>query len=234
VGLNFNGWGGKQTVTKDRAVARHVASRARVPFTRAAFVGEGGAIETDGDGTVLATQSSLVNANRNPGMSRQEVEDAVLSAYGATKMLWVPGLRGRDITDDHIDATSRFIRPGVVMVQVPPESRTDPWAKDARRQFDILSSSQDARGRAISVIPMAGPTTVRSNRRGFLDSYVNFALAKGAVITAQFGDDEADRACRHTLRQAFPGRVVEQLNVDRLHEGGGGIHCITQQQPQFH
>jgi len=146
-------------------------------------------------------------------------------------MLWVPGIKGKDITDDHIDATSRFIRPGVVMVQLPPAARKDAWAEDAREQFRILSAVRDAKGRTLTVIPMAGPETVRSNYRGFLDSYVNFALAKGVVVTAQFGDEVRDRACRRTLREAFPGRAVVQLNVDRLHAGGGGIHCITQQQP---
>jgi agmatine deiminase len=234
IGLNFNGWGGKQTVTRDQYVAKRVARRTNHPWARAAFVGEGGAIETDGDGTVMATESSLVNDNRNPGMSKAEIEAAVLAAYGATKMLWVPGIRGRDITDDHIDATSRFIRPGVVLVQVPPASRTDGWARDARKQFDVLSNSTDAQGRSLTVIPLAGPNSVRSNYRGFLDSYVNFALAKGVVITAQFGDEATDRACRHTLRRAFPRRTVVQLNVDRLHAGGGGIHCITQQEPRGH
>jgi agmatine deiminase len=231
IGLNFNGWGGKQTVARDAHVARRVADRADVPFSRARFVGEGGAIESDGDGTVVATRSSLLNANRNPGMTKDDVERAVLAAYGAQKLIWVPGLRGRDITDDHIDATTRFVAPGVVLVQVPPAWRKDVWAQDAREQFDILSRSRDARGRRLTVVPMRGPESVRSDFRGFLDSYVNFALARGAVITAQFGDKDTDRACRRTLRKVFPGRIVEQLNVDRLHEGGGGIHCITQQEP---
>ncbi len=231
IGLNFNGWGGKQTVARDAHVARRVARRVGAPFNRAQFVGEGGAVEADGDGTLIATRSSLLNANRNPGMTKDDVERAVLAAYGARKMIWVPGVRGRDITDDHIDATSRFVAPGVVIVQVPPKWRKDVWADDAREQYDILSRSRDARGRRLTVVPLQGPESVRSDFRGFLDSYVNFALARGAVITAQFGDRDTDRACRRTLRHAFPGRVVEQLDVDRLHEGGGGIHCITQQEP---
>jgi agmatine deiminase len=118
------------------------------------------------------------------------------------------------------------------MVQVPPAWRDDVWADDARRQFDILSRATDARGRRLRVIPMAGPDTVRSDSPDFLDSYVNFALTDGAVITAQFGDEANDAACRETLRAAFPGRAVEQLDVDRLHVGGGGVHCITQQEPR--
>lgn len=232
VGLSFNGWGGKQNVSKDRFVASEIAQYTDLPFSVADFVGEGGAVETDGDGTVMATQSSLVNANRNPAMSKAQVEAAVLDAYGAQKMLWVPGLKGRDITDDHIDATSRFVRPGVVMVQVPPRNRTDIWAEDARQQLEILSRSVDAKGRRPQIITMDGPRTVPSDSPDFLDSYVNFHVVNGAVITARFGDDKRDAACRSTLAAAFPGREIEQLRVDHLHAGGGGIHCITMQEPR--
>ncbi len=179
----------------------------------------------------MATESCWINDNRNPGKTKAQIERELLAEYGAKKMIWVPGLRGKDITDNHIDATSRFVKPGVVMVQVPPPSRDDIWAHDAREQLRILSRSKDARGRRLTIIEMAGPGEVRSSSRSFLDSYVNFALVNGAVITAQFGDQDRDRSCRKTLRDAFPGREVVQLDVDRLHRGGGGIHCVTQQEP---
>ncbi|MEV6521399.1 agmatine deiminase family protein [Longispora sp. NPDC051575] len=230
-GLRFNGWGRKQRHSNDARVARYVAEYAELPFGTAAFVGEGGAIETDGDGTVMATESSLVNRNRNPGMSRQQVEKAVLAAYGADKMLWVPGIRGEDITDDHIDVTSRFIRPGVVMVQLPPAGRNDVWARDAREQHAILSAATDARGRRLRVVTVEGPDTVRSRKDTFVDSYLNFHVVNGAVLTAQFGDRVKDAAARAALAAAYPGREVVQLDVDRLMSGGGGIHCSTMQEP---
>lgn len=231
LGLGFNGWGDRQTHADDANVARRVARRRSAPFEVADVIGEGGGVESDGDGTLMATESCWVNDNRNPGKTRGQIERELLREYGAKTMIWVPGVRGRDITDDHIDATSRFVEPGVVMVQVPPRARDDVWAKDARQQLRILSQSKDARGRRLEVIEMAGPREVRSSARGFLDSYVNFAFANGAVITAQFGDRDRDRECRRTLREAFPGREVVQLDVDRLHRGGGGIHCVTQQEP---
>ncbi|MEU9131610.1 agmatine deiminase family protein [Kitasatospora sp. NPDC048540] len=231
VGLNFNGWGNKQTHAYDAEVARTIADRNRLRFTRADFVGEGGAVETDGDGTVMATESSLVNKNRNRGMSRDAIEDAVLHAYGADKMIWVPGIKGEDITDDHIDVTSRFVRPGVVMVQLPPADRNDVWARDARQQSDILSRATDARGRRLQVIRIDGPDTVRSKDPKFVDSYLNFHLVNGGVITAQFGDQAKDAAARRALAAAFPGREVVQLDVDRLMAGGGGIHCSTMHEP---
>lgn len=231
VGLNFNGWGRKQRHADDARVARYVAEYASVPYSTARFVGEGGAIETDGDGTVMATESSLVNANRNPGWSRDDVEEAVLAAYGADTMIWVPGIKGKDVTDDHIDVTSRFVRPGVVMVQLPPRDRTDVWAKDAREQFAILSAATDAKGRRLQVITIEGPDKVRSRSDKFVDSYLNFHVVNGAVITAQFGDRAKDAAAKATLAAAYPGREVIQLDVDRLMTGGGGIHCSTMHEP---
>ncbi|MGP3689905.1 agmatine deiminase family protein [Streptomyces sp. IBSNAI002] len=231
IGLNFNGWGGKQTHRKDAKVARLLAAHESLPFTVADFVGEGGAVETDGDGTVMATESSLVNKNRNPGLSRAQVEAKVLAAYGADKMIWAPGIKGQDITDDHIDVTSRFVRPGVVMVQVPPPERTDIWAKDARQQLAILSAATDAKGRRLQVIRVDGPRNPRSDSPDFVDSYLNFHLVNGAVITSQFGDQATDAGARQALAAAFPGRTVVQLDVDRLMGGGGGIHCSTMQQP---
>lgn len=231
IGLNFNGWGKKQTHSYDADVAETIAYDNHLPFGRTDFVGEGGAIETDGDGTVMATESSLVNKNRNRGMSRGEVEDAVLHAYGADKMIWVPGIKGKDITDDHIDVTSRFVGPGVVMVQVPPADRNDVWARDAREQFSILSGATDARGRRLTVLKVDGPGSMRSTNPDFVDSYMNFHVVNGAVITAQFGDAAKDAAAKRTLAAAFPGRTVVQLDVDRLMAGGGGIHCSTMQEP---
>lgn len=231
VGLGFNGWGGKQTHARDALVAGRIAAYLQLPFTRAGFTGEGGAVEADGDGTVMATESSLVNNNRNRGKTKAQVEAAVLAAYGASKMIWVPGVRGQDITDDHIDATSRFIRPGVVMVQVPPASRTDIWAQDARQQLAILSAATDAKGRRLRVIRINGPDQLRSDNPDFVDSYVNFHVTNTTVVMSQFGDGVKDEAARQVVAGAYPGRQVIQLNTDRIGEGGGGIHCTTMQEP---
>ncbi|MFF7457176.1 agmatine/peptidylarginine deiminase [Kitasatospora sp. NPDC008115] len=231
VALNFNGWGNKQAHRDDARVAGLLATRRGLRRTCAGFVGEGGAIETDGDGTVMATESSLVNRNRNRGMSRDEIEDAVLAAYGAETMIWLPGIRGQDITDDHVDVTSRFVRPGVVMVQLPPADRDDVWARDAREQFAILSAATDARGRRLQVVPVHGPDTVRSRSSAFVDSYLNFHVVNGGVVTAGFGDRSKDAAAKEALTAAFPGREVVQIDVDRLMAGGGGIHCSTMQEP---
>ncbi|MFF0483445.1 agmatine/peptidylarginine deiminase [Streptomyces sp. NPDC004435] len=233
VGLNFNGWGDKQAHAKDARVAERIAAWADVPFTHADVVGEGGGVEQDGAGTLMATRSSWVNRNRNPGMSERRITDALCDAYGASKVIWFDGVYGQDITDDHVDATSRFLAPGEALVQMPLSSDTDDYARDARQQFAVLSRSTTASGRPIDTMRLQGPDyeKIRSTDQGFLASYANFYLCNDAVISARFGDRRADEAARATLARLYPDRVIEQLDIDRLGTGGGGIHCVTQQQP---
>ncbi|MFJ8208276.1 agmatine/peptidylarginine deiminase [Streptomyces sp. NPDC096033] len=233
IGLNFNGWGNKQTHARDALVAGRIAAHAGVPFTAAGVVGEGGAIEQDGAGTLMATRSSLVNRNRNPGASQTQIEAALRAAYGASEVIWFDGVAGQDITDDHVDATSRFLAPGRALVQMPLATDTDVYAKDARKQYQVLSAATTADGMRMAVEKLQGPDyeKIRSTNRDFLASYANYYLCNGAVISGQFGDAGADTAARATLARLYPGRTVEQLDIDRLGTGGGGIHCVTQQQP---
>ncbi|MEU6309383.1 agmatine deiminase family protein [Streptomyces sp. NPDC047014] len=233
VGLSFNGWGRKQTHSRDALVAGRIAAHVGVPFTVAGLVGEGGAVEQDGAGTLMATRSSLVNSNRNPGKSQAQIEAALRTAYGASKVIWFDGVYGQDITDDHVDATSRFLAPGRALVQMPLASDNDVYAKDARQQFQILSGSTTASGAPIAAEKLQGPDyyKIRSSNPDFLASFANYYVCNGAVISAHFGDTRADTAAKATLARLFPGRVIEQLNIDRLGTGGGGIHCVTQQQP---
>ncbi|MFJ7905699.1 agmatine/peptidylarginine deiminase [Kitasatospora sp. NPDC096204] len=234
IGLNFNGWGNHQNPhDNDALVAQRVAAYLGLPFTAAGLVSEGGAIETDGAGTLMATRSSIINADRNPGMSQAAIESAMCAAYGATEVIWFPGIAGQDITDDHVDATSRFLGAGTAVVQLPLPTDTDPWSQDERRQYAILGSATGAQGAPISVSTIQGPDyyKIRSADPNFVGSYANYYLCNNAVISAQFGDTQADGAARAALARLFPGRTVEQLNIDYLGAGGGGIHCVTQQQP---
>jgi len=233
IGTNFNGWGGKQTHARDALVASKVAAYTAVPFTAASFVGEGGAIETDGAGTLMATQSSLVNSNRNPGKTQTQIETAMCAAYRASKVIWFTGIKGQDITDDHVDATSRFLAAGKGLVQMPLATDTDIWSNDERQQYQVLSTSTAASGAPVAVTQLQGPdyTKIRSTNPNFVGSYANYYACNGAVICAQFGDTSADAGAKTVLAGLFPGRVIEQLNIDSLGAGGGGIHCVTQQQP---
>ncbi|WP_354637520.1 agmatine deiminase family protein [Kitasatospora camelliae] len=189
--------------------------------------GPGPAPHRLGPGAVRAA-----DANRNPGRSQAQPEAAMCAAYGASKVIWFVGIAGEDITDDHVDATSRFLAPGKGLVQMPPASDTDVWAQDARRQYQILSTATTASGSPIAVTKLQGPdyNRIRSTDPNFVASYANCYVCNGAVISAQFGDTTADSAARSTLARLFPGWTVEQLDIDYL-GAGGGIHCVTQQQP---
>jgi agmatine deiminase len=234
VGLNFNGWGGKQVHNYDAVVASRVAAYAAVPFTAAGFVSEGGAIETDGAGTLMATKSSIIEPDRNPGMTQAQLTTAMCAAYGASEVIWFTGIKNHDITDDHVDATSRFLNPGAGLVQLPtPPGATDIWSKDEDQQYQVLSASTDAQGNPIMVSIIRGPNynKIRSTNPEFVGAYANYYVCNGAVISAQFGDAATDEAAYNALVSLFPGRVIEQLDIDALGDGGGGIHCVTQQQP---
>ncbi|GAA3005987.1 agmatine deiminase family protein [Kitasatospora albolonga] len=235
IGLNFNGWGGNQVYTNDGKVASRVAALLGLPFTAASIIGEGGAVETDGAGTVMATKSSLLVSNRNPGMSQATAETALKTAYGASKVIWFAGVAGQDITGDHVDATSRFLEPGKALVQYPnaTDDPSDVWTKDEINQYNVLAAATDARGVRIQATKLGGPDyySIRQSDPAFVGSYANYYVCNDAVIAAQFGDSRADAAAKSKLQSLFPGRTVVQLNIDYLGLGGGGIHCVTQQQP---
>ena len=231
LGMNFNGWGNKQTHAKDALVAQNVAAYLGLPFTAAPFVSEGGAIATDGAGTLMATESSIVNPNRNPNLTQAQLTTDILAAYGATKFIWFVGIKGQDITDDHVDGTSLFVSPGSALVEAPYPGDTSIWATDENDQASILSSSTDAQGNAISVTRLGDPNynTLSSNIE--YAGYANLYPCNGGVMMIETGDAKTDAAAKSVVESAFPGRVVVQISINHLAESGGGIHCVTQQQP---
>ncbi|MFB6837167.1 agmatine deiminase family protein [Streptomyces sp. NPDC056361] len=235
VDTHFNGWGNKQTHANDAVAAATLLGQYGVPRVQAGFVGEGGSLETDGQGTLLATVSSLVNSNRNPGMSQDQVEQAMKSALGIDKVIWVPGLAGQDITDCHIDCLARFIAPGKVMLDQPGPRTDAKWVAVYNETKKILQSSTDAQGRPLTITELPGPdrkeTRVGTANSSFLSSYTNYFTANGAVFVPQFGDAVADGTAYAILQAAYPGRNVIQLDIDKIAGGGGGIHCATQSQP---
>ena len=232
--MNFNGWGNKQTHHNDAKIARKVLALVGVPRFAAPFVAEGGALEVDGQGTVLATESSIINPNRNPGKSKGRLTADICSYLGASKMIWVPGLKGQDITDDHIDGLARFARPAEVVVDQPADPRaTNVWAVSERQALSILARSKDAAGRQVRCRVSRESATIppHQNPNLFVNVYVNWYVCNGAVLIPKFGDRFADDAARSMIAELYPSREVVQLRIDYLAEGGGGIHCATQQQP---
>ncbi|NUJ99765.1 agmatine deiminase family protein [Streptomyces lunaelactis] len=233
VDLNFNGWGNKQIRGRDSRVAQAILDDEHITRIKAPIIGEGGAIEVDGKGTLLATESSLVNGNRNPGTSRDDIEQVLKALFGITTVIWVDGVRGEDITDYHIDALARFSEPGVVVMSTPDkEAPRDVWTGAYDQARKVLDRAVDARGKRLEVVELPEPVDIGRRGDGFLACYVNYYVVNGAVIMPGFGDKKADSHAASIVRDLYPGRKVMQLPVDTLGEGGGGIHCSTQQLPR--
>ncbi|MFI6317082.1 agmatine deiminase family protein [Nonomuraea sp. NPDC050556] len=233
VDFNFNGWGGKQAHTRDQDVAAEILAREKVTRIEAPIVAEGGSIEVDGVGTLMATESSLINANRNPGKSRADIEAALRETLGATTFIWVKGVKGKDITDYHIDALARFSEPGVVVIGVPPEDAPqDVWTAAYDQARKVLSQAVDARGKRLELVDLPEPEDIGRRGDGFLATYVNYYVVNGGVIVPRFGDKKADKDAAAIIGDLYPGREIVQVPVDTLGEGGGGIHCSTQQMPR--
>ncbi len=233
VDFNFNGWGGKQKHALDAKVAAFVTSHSGAQALRTDLVLEGGALEVDGKGTAIITESSVLNSNRNPGWKKPDVEQELGRLLGIQKVIWLPGIAGREITDGHTDFYARFTSPGVVVAALD----NDPQSYDyrvTRRHLDILRAATDAHERPLRVEVLEAPWDIRpeySDDDDFAAGYINFYVCNGGVVAPEFGDTKADAAAKDTLRRLFPGREVVQINIDGIAMGGGGIHCATQQEP---
>ncbi|MEU8758824.1 agmatine deiminase family protein [Streptomyces sp. NPDC048659] len=234
VDFNFNGWGDKQEHANDAQVGRKLLARYHIPRERAPLVAEGGSFETDGEGTLLITESSIVNVNRNPGKSRAQIEAELIDTLGVEKVVWLAGVRGEDITDAHVDSLVRFTAPGVVLLdQAFPGTPPDSWSRSADQARSVLSKATDARGRRFEIVDLPQPDLDKITGEGadFVSTYANFYVANGSVFLPKFGDTQADARAKGILQEHFPGREVVQLQIDTIASGGGGIHCATHDQP---
>jgi agmatine deiminase len=233
VDLSFNGWGRKQAHRRDAKVARFVAETAGATRLMTTLVGEGGGIEVDGAGTAIITESCFVNKNRNPGVTREGCESELKKLLGLRSIIWLPGVRGKDITDGHTDFYARFARPGSVVAGLEGDEESFDY-KVTRQHLKILKAAEDADRKKLSVVTIESPTRIRRTleTNEFAAGYINFSVVNGAVIAPEFGDKRADARCRAVLEELFPDREVVQINIDAIAAGGGGIHCATLHEPQ--
>ncbi|MEM9538197.1 MAG: agmatine deiminase family protein [Cyanobacteria bacterium P01_E01_bin.42] len=232
VDFNFNGWGNKQRHELDAEVAQFVAREAGVPVINTELVFEGGGIEVDGRGTAIVTESCIINDNRNPGWSKADCEKELKALLGLRKIVWLPGIRGADITDGHTDFYARFARPGVVLAAYDPDPES-PDHSVTKKHLEILETQTDADGNELEVVVLEAPTRIREGYSwdDFAAGYINFYVCNGAVLLPEFGDRNADRNAKEALERLFDDRDIIQLNIDEIAAGGGGIHCTTQQEP---
>ncbi|MBJ3808282.1 agmatine deiminase family protein [Streptomyces flavofungini] len=234
VDFNFNGWGDKQEHTNDARVGRALLSEYDIPREKAPLVAEGGSFETDGEGTLLITESSIVNDNRNRGKSRDRIEDELKETLGVEKVVWLKGVRGEDITDAHVDSLVRFTAPGVVLLdRAFPGMPADSWSRAADQAKSVLSEATDAKGRRFEVIDLPQPDLDRITGEGdeFVSTYANFYVANDSMFMPRFGDRKADKRAKGILQEHFPQRDIVQVEIDTIASGGGGIHCSTHDQP---
>lgn len=232
IGFNFNGWGNKQAHENDSRVARIMGAHAGYQYIEASIVLEGGALEVDGEGTAIITESAVLNGNRNPGVSKAQMEDQLARLLGIEKVIWLPGIKGMDITDAHTDFYARFTRPGRVLAHIVHDESNYEYEL-TRLHKEILQGATDAKGRHLMLTTVEAPDDLRDDffSEDFAAGYLNYYVANGVVVVPQFGDTETDRRACQILQAEYPGRVIETLDIDPVAAAGGGIHCMTMHEP---
>jgi agmatine deiminase len=231
----FNGWGAQTWASweHDSTLAPAVADWAGAERIDSALVNEGGGIHVDGAGTVLVTETVQRDPGRNPGISRTAVEAELARTLGTTSTVWLPRGLIRDSTTfgtrGHVDIVATFASPGRLLLHDQRDPAHPDFAVTAQLRSG-LAEATDARGRAFEIVDLPAPSVLR-DAEGFVDySYVNHVLVNGGVIACSFGDPrDADAVA--ILTDAYPGRTVVPVDARPLFARGGGIHCITQQQP---
>ena len=235
VALRFktNSWGGKYDLPDDATVGDDIARLAKTPIRRFDFVLEGGAVDHDGEGTVLTTRQTLLNPNRN-GWAKADAEQALAEAFAAKKIIWIDEGLKNDHTDGHIDNIARFIAPGRVVCQAPA-GPDDPNSETLNAIAAALETATDAAGRILDVVRVPGVGLYR-NALGEISpaSHMNFIIANDVVVVPIYGT-ETEAAALQALQAVFPTRAVVGVSSRGLlgcgSAGGGSFHCIIQQEP---
>jgi agmatine deiminase len=250
----FNAWGGLEgglyfPWDQDALVAQKVLEIERMDRYRAPLVLEGGSIHSDGQGTLLTTEECLLNPNRNPGLTKEEVEDLLREYLNLEAIIWLGQGIHLDETSGHVDNLCCFVRPGVVALTWC-DDRNDPQYEISREALWRLDRATDAAGRRFQVhkIHQPGPLYITADESRGIDqvagtrsrhpgdrlpaSYINYYVANGGVIVPAFGDPR-DTAAQDTLRSLFPEREIVGAPAREIVLGGGNIHCITLHQPSI-
>ena len=232
INFNFNGWGGKQEHSYDSEVAEFITKKANTIVKNTNLILEGGCFEVDGHGTGILTKSCVINNNRNPSMMISEIERKLKTLLGLKKIIWLEGIKGKDITDGHTDFYARFSRKGRVVVSRDNYKESYDY-KVTRKNIEILKNATDAGGNKLEIIIFDTPDIINDKYgvNEFAAGYIGYYVCNKAVIMQSFGDKKADNRAKALLQKEFPNRTIEQIAIDGIASGGGSIHCATQQEP---
>lgn len=232
VSFRFNAWGDKYwPYDGDDAAADAILTAAGVKKFHSDLVAEGGGVSVDGQGTILTTDSCFPNANRNPDWTRDQIETELKDMLGGDKVIWLPGNVEETETDGHVDGTAVFVAPGVVVMEA--EGPADhPWRDINRANLRAMEGQTDATGAPLRIVTL--PEAADAESGGYDDifcrSYVNAYLCNGAVIMPEYGVP-TDEYVRDVFQDLCPNRRIIGVPIAHIAVGGGGIHCITQQEP---
>lgn len=229
VDFGFDGWGGKYLFDDDPPLGARVAAAADITCVPSDLVLEGGALDTDGEGTFLTTRQCLLDGVRNPGASEADYEAELARTLGAAHVIWLDEGLANDHTDGHVDTLARFVAPGVVACMEPAPGDPNRGVLDAI--ITALGAARDAAGRRLEVVRLPSPGTVLSPDGALMPaSYANFYIANRAVAVPTYGV-AADDAAVAAVAALFPDRQTVAIDARATLSGGGAFHCITQQQP---
>ena len=229
VDFGFNGWGSKQPYQKDNEVPGALSEEFCAKRYEPSMVLEGGSICVDGEGTLLTTEQCLLNPNRNPNLSRGDIEQNLRDYLGVTKVIWLGQGQANDMTDGHVDGVVCYCAPKTVLA-ARTKDETDPNYRALEDNRVRLETSTDSKGRSLEIIDIVQPRPREYLGRPITPGYINHFIANGGVIAPEFGIPE-DAIAEETLRSVYPDREVVFARVSAVEVGGGGIHCITQQIP---
>ena len=227
----FNAWGEEYTpYDRDAEVPARILDHLGIERIDGPMVLEGGSVTVDGEGTLITTEQCLLNPNRNPSLWREEIERILCGYLGLSKVIWLGDGLADDETDGHVDNVACFVKPGVVLA-LTTDDASDANHEILQDNLARLKEATDARGRALEVVEIEQPkASERHDGRRLGLSYINLYLANGGVVMPSF-EDPADQPAFETVSRCFPDRRVVQVPARDIVQGGGGIHCITQQQP---
>lgn len=230
--FTFNGWGGQFPYEKDNLLPVGACAYLDVPRKPVGMVLEGGSVINDGQGTLITTEECLLHPNRNPDMTRSEIESTLLAAYGATKLIWLPyGLDGDDVTNGHVDLVAAYLGPAKVLLHTQPDTGNPNHARmEANRA--ALEATTDALGRPFEIVELHHQPHFEVDGelvRTF--SYTNYYETSGNVVVPTAGE-AADTGALAQFRDLFPGKEVVGSPARALARNGGGVHCVTQHIPR--